>query len=168
MFKAIKLVQDEGTQRKREHEQARLEAELELQRQGEADARATKQVAEAAERLAREAEARAAEEAEERRIAEMRREAEERDRRQCKSRTLPKAQPPSRHRGPIGAREEVGKAVQRRTLCKFWSEGACRRPHGMCTFAHGKHEIGTVPGTVRDSPILIYERGGGTVGRFGR
>lgn len=72
--------------------------------------------------------------------------------------------PPSRHRGPVGAREEEGEAVLRRTLCKFWlSDKGCNKE--TCTFAHGEDEIGTVveaaPSAGRSTQFKWGDRGGG-------
>jgi len=43
----------------------------------------------------------------------------------------------------------------RRTICKFWLDGACSKASGQCTFAHGEHEIGTMPGLAQSPEPMV-------------
>jgi len=49
-------------------------------------------------------------------------------------------------------------ADARRTICKFWQLGRCDKARGQCNFAHGEHELGTVPGPARmdTRPLCKY------------
>jgi len=52
--------------------------------------------------------------------------------------------------GPAGA-------APRRTVCRFWLEGFCK-DGAQCTWAHGEHEIGTMPGAPETAGLASTKR----------